>query len=495
WAYAAGINRFVYHTFQHQALPDSLRPGMTMGPYGVHWDRNQTWWSMSDAYHRYVARCQYMLQQGRTVADILYLAPETAPFAFRAPASAYAGNHPAMPDRKGYNFDGCPPSMLYKAEVKNNLIVFPGGATYRILVLPDFKTMTPGLLEKISGLVRNGATVVGLPPEKSPSLSGYPECDQTIQALVQELWGAGEAPETLATRDFGKGKIIWGQELRKEVDNLYPHYDITARILAGQIPEDFHAEGSVRYTHRTLNGADIYLVSNRSGKPVSEQCAFRITGKKPDLWHPVTGKMQALPEYAEKDGQTIIPLKFDVDEGYFIVFRNKAGKPESKINFPEKNLLLTLTAPWTVSFDPKWGGPESIVFEQLTDWSQNENPGIKYYSGTAFYRTHFDCPSNENTLYLDLGKVKNMARVKLNGTDLGVVWTAPWQVDITKAVKNGDNELEIEVVNLWANRLIGDEQLLDNEKRYTFTTAKHYSKKSPLLESGLLGPVTVRNVK
>jgi hypothetical protein len=495
WAYAAGINRFVYHTFQHQALADSLRPGMTMGPYGVHWDRNQTWWPMSNAYHRYVARCQYLLQQGRTVADILYLAPEAAPFAFRAPISAYTGNHPAMPDRKAYNFDGCPPSMLYKAEVKDNQIVFPSGATYRILALPDFKTMTPALLKKITELVRDGASVIGLPPEKSPSLSNYPACDDELKTLIQELWGTGEVPETLTTRNFGKGKIIWGQDLQKKADNLYPHYDITAKILAEQTPEDFHTEGNIRYTHRTLDGADIYFVSNRSEKPVNEQCAFRITGKKPALWHPVTGQMRALPEYTEKGGQTIIPLKFDVDEGYFIVFSDEAGKPEGKTNFPEKNVLFTLTNPWTVSFDPKWGGPESIVFEQLSDWSKNENPGIKYYSGTAFYKTHFDCPANEKTLYLDLGKVKNMARVKLNGKDLGIVWTTPWQVDITKAVKKGDNELEIEVVNLWPNRLIGDEQLSEGEKRYTFTTAKHYNKNSPLLESGLLGPVSIGSVK
>ncbi|MDR1865327.1 MAG: glycosyl hydrolase [Bacteroidales bacterium] len=491
WAFAAGINRFVYHTFQHQALADSLRPGMTMGPYGVHWDRNQTWWPMSHAYHRYVARCQYLLQQGRTVADILYLAPEAAPFAFRAPRSAYAGSA-FLPDRKGYNFDACPPGMLYKAEVKNNRIVFPGGATYRILALPCFKTMTPALLEKITELVRDGATVVGLPPEKSPSLSNYPACDDALKALVRELWGDEETPQTLTVRNFGNGKIIWGQELQNRADNLYPHYDITARILADQTPEDFHTEGSIRYTHRTLDGTDIYLVSNRSGQQVSERCAFRITGKNPELWHPVTGQIRTLPDYAEQGGQTIIPLTFDVDEGYFIVFRNKAGTPDGKTNFPAKEVLFSLTAPWTVSFDPKWGGPPSVVFEQLTDWSENENTGIKYYSGTAFYRTRFDCPHAGNTLCLDLGAVKNMARVKLNGVDLGVVWTPPLQVDITKAVKPDGNELEIETVNLWPNRLIGDEQLSgDNAPRYTFATFKHYSKESPLLPSGLLGPVTV----
>ncbi|GHT40649.1 hypothetical protein AGMMS49965_09230 [Bacteroidia bacterium] len=509
WAYAAGINRFVYHTFQHQSLPDSLRPGMTMGPYGVHWDRNQTWWSMSDAYHRYVARCQYMLQQGRTVADVLYLAPEASPFVFRAPESAYEYENPMLPDRKGYNFDACPPSMLYKAEVKGNKIVFPGGATYRILALPYFKIMTPALLKKIAELVRTGATVIGLPPEKSPSLSNYPACDEELKALVQELWGRGDAPEVLTTRNFGKGKIIWGQELKNKPDNFYPHYDMGAKILAESVPADFESQGGIRYTHRTLKGTDIYFVSNRTEKPTAETCKFRITGKKPALWHPVSGEMRALPEYTEKNGQTIVPLKFDVDEGYFIVFSNKAGKPEGKTNFSEKNVLFTLTAPWTVSFDPKWGGPESVVFEQLTDWSKNENPGIKYYSGTAFYRTNFDCSTTGNTLYLDLGTVKNMARVRLNGKDLGTVWTFPWQVDITKAVKKGDNELEIEVVNLWPNRLIGDEFLPDDEPangqwpewltdgkprtsgRYTFTTWKHFDKNSPLLESGLIGPVKV----
>ncbi|MDR1879984.1 MAG: glycosyl hydrolase, partial [Tannerellaceae bacterium] len=189
WAFAAGINRFFYHTFQHQPLPDNLRPGMTMGPYGVHWDRNQTWWYLSDAYHRYVARCQYLLQQGRTVADVLYLTPENAPHVFLAPESAYEYTTPAMPDRKGYNFDGCPPSLLYSATVKDGMVVFPSGATYRLLALPCWKTMTPALLEKIGGLVRDGATVIGLPPEKSPSLSDYPACDSQVQQLAEELWG------------------------------------------------------------------------------------------------------------------------------------------------------------------------------------------------------------------------------------------------------------------------------------------------------------------
>jgi hypothetical protein len=193
WAFAAGINRFFYHTFEHKPLADSLLPGMTMGPYGVHWDRKQTWWPMVADYHRYVSRCQYMLQQGKPVADILYLTPEGAPQVFMAPPSALVGND-TLPDRKGYNFDGCAPGQLYKATVKKNKITFPGGASYSLLVLPANETMTPALLEKIQSLVNDGATVVGAPPIKSPGLSGFPECDQKVVAIASKVWGTTEAP-------------------------------------------------------------------------------------------------------------------------------------------------------------------------------------------------------------------------------------------------------------------------------------------------------------
>ena len=550
WAFAAGINRLVYHTFQHQYLDDKLRPGMTMGPYGVHWDRNQTWWPMADAYHRYVARSQFMLQQGRTVADILYLTPEGAPHVFRAPASALEGemldagsrlsfrDETPLPDRKGYNFDGCPPSLLYQATVRDGQVVFPGGASYRLLVLPCFDTMTPALLRKISELVHNGATVVGLPPVKSPSLNNYPVCDMEIKELVQELWGTTETPDVLTTRIAGKGKIIWSKELRDKADNLYPPYAYTAAILQQMnVPVDFESSEAIRYTHRTMDDCDLYFVSNRSNKPVTADCKFRSIGRHPELWNPLTGEMRLLPEYHVEEDHTVIPIQFDIYQSYFVVFRTKTSLRETaaKKNFPESMQVDELKKPWTVSFDPTWGGPEKAIFEQLTDWSQHHDPDIKYYSGTAIYRQSFDLPSKEKggdglidpsssqakeyfelgkakkqgPIFLDLGKVKNMARIRLNGHDLGVVWTAPWRVDITKVVKEKSNELEIEVINLWPNRLIGDEQLPDDgirggqwpkwliegqsrtSGRYTFTTYRHFTKDSPLLESGLIGPVTI----
>lgn len=510
WALASGINRLVYHTFQHQSLPDHLMPGMTMGPHGVHWDRNQTWWPMADAYHRYISRCQFMLQQGRTVADVLYLTPEGAPYVFRAPESALESEIPSLPDRKGYNFDGCPPSMLYKASVKDGQVVFPGGASYRLLALPYFETMTPALLEKIRDLVSEGATVIGLPPVKSPGLTDFPNCDQQVQSIAQELWGSSDIPEEIKTHTFGKGKIIWGSELKERVDNLYPPYDLTADILRSMgIPEDFAAKTPIRYTHRTLPDGDIYFIANRTDRKVKDDCLFRITGKSPELWDPMTGKTRLLPEYSVTDEYTKIPLEFEAHESYFIVFRKEAARQDGK-NFGSKATLATLDAPWQVSFDPAWGGPESITFDQLIDWTQHSDPGIKYYSGTAVYRQTFDLPQKSNgQLYLDLGNVKNMARIRLNGKEVGTVWTSPWQINITDAVKQTGNKLEIEVVNLWPNRLIGDEQLPDdgiqngqwpewltkgtarNSGRYTFTTLRHYHKDSPLLESGLVGPVRV----
>ena len=527
WAFASGINRLVYHTFQHQYLDDKLRPGMTMGPYGVHWDRNQTWWPMADAYHTYVARCQFMLQQGRTVADILYLTPEGAPHVFRAPASALEGemldagsnynfrNETPLPDRKGHNFDACPPSLLYQATVKDGQVAFPSGASYHLLVLPHFETMTTTLLKKIRDLVSEGATVVGLPPKKSPSLSNYPACDLEVHNLVKELWDVTESElsETPTIRYFGKGRIIWGRSLREEADNLYPPYSFTANILQQMnIPFDFNSTGKIRYTHRTLDDCDIYFVSNRIDQPVTTVCKFRSTTGCPELWNPITGEMKLLPEYQIKDNHTVIPLQFDIHEGYFIIFRTKTTLPaaSTKTNFPEKKQITVLNAPWTVSFDPAWGGPEKVAFDNLSDWSQHNDAGIKYYSGTAIYRQTFDLSVPKNArLYLNLGKVKNMARVRLNGHILGIVWTDPWQIDITQTAKAKGNKLEIEVVNLWPNRLIGDEHLPNDgirngqwpewlkdgkprtSGRFTFTTHQHFTKDSPLLESGLIGPVSI----
>jgi hypothetical protein len=515
WAFATGINRLVFHTFANQALPDSLRPGMTMGEIGVNWNRGQTWWPMVGDYHRYISRSQYVLQQGWAVADILYLTPEGAPYVFLPPASALAGD-PSMPDRRGYNFDGCAPGQLYKASVRNGSIVFPGGATYHLLVLPQFKTMTPALLKKIAQLVHDGATLVGPPPTTSPGLSGYPGSDTQLKQMVRSLWGTTESPAKV--HRYGSGKVIRVGEPDKEADNLYPVYDLTAGILNKMgVKNDFEADGPVRYTHRTSANWDIYFVSNTTDKHLTTKAKFRSVKGSPALWDAITGKIRTVPDFSVSGSQTFIPLQFEPYQSFFLVFEKGKHTPAlARPNFTCDTSLTTLSGPWQVSFDPKWGGPENISFNELTDWTLRPEAGIKYYSGVAIYRRDFDLPANTSRsaqLLLDLGKVKNMARVKLNGKDLGVVWTAPWRVNITGIALRKDNHLEIEVVNLWPNRLIGDASLPDDGvkdgkwpewllkglprpgSRYTFTTYNPYKSDSPLLESGLLGPVSVRQEK
>lgn len=536
WALAAGINRFMFHTFQHQCFPDNLRPGMTMGPIGVHWDRNQTWWEMGKAYHDYLSRSQFLLQQGRTVSDILYFCPEGNPHVFRAPASAYMKEEhmsdglyitpqenlervPASenkgngiyPDKKGYAFDACPPSLLFQASVKNGQIVFPSGAEYRILVLPYFETMTPEILHKIKELITAGGTIVGMPPKKSPSLQNYPQCDKMVTSLVHDIWGGYEIPETTDKRKVGKGKIIWGKDMTKIMDNLYPNYDYTARILTEMdIPEDFISNGDLRYAHRTTENCEIYFVSNRSGKSVKTNCTFRTNKMIPELWEALTGEIRELNHYTFKEGQTTIPLQFDKDQSFFIVFRKYGNSSSKGNNFLSFTTIQTLNNPWSVSFDTTWGAPAKTIFNKLTDWSMNEEEGIKYYSGTAVYKQTFDILNiTGKQLFLDLGEVNVMAKVWLNGQEVGTVWTNPWRLDISNYIKSGKNDLKIEVVNLWINRLIGDDSLPYDgpqhgqwpdwllkgaprpSNRYTFSTFNPYNKNTPLSKSGLIGPIKI----
>jgi hypothetical protein len=258
WAFACGINRIVFHRYAHQPWLDRW-PGMTMGPYGVHWERTQTWWDLIGEFHRYLARCQVMLRRGEAVADILYLTPEGAPQVFRPPKSAVLG-HP--PDRREYNFDACSPEMLMsRATVKRGQIVFPSGSSYRLLALPEVELMTPELLRKVKALAQAGATVHGSPPRKSPSLSGYPQCEAEVQRLAREIWG--DAPRR--ERRLGKGRVFWTavSERRGASERLAEPLKDATWI--------WHAEGNPvsaapvgrRYFHRTveLPGGEIESAS------------------------------------------------------------------------------------------------------------------------------------------------------------------------------------------------------------------------------------------
>jgi hypothetical protein len=241
-------------------------------------------------------------------------------------------------------------------------------------------------------------------------------------------------------------------------------------------------------------------VANPDDCDVKAACTFRVTGRQPELWDPVSGTTYLLPESQVKEGCTVVPLQFATRQSWFVVFRPATGDQQAVVktkSWPKLDRVQELTGPWEVSFDAKWGGPEHVIFEKLDDWTTRPELGIRYYSGKAIYRKTFDLPSLKtepsaaNRLYLDLGVVKNLAAVRLNGHDLGAVWCAPWQVDVTDLIKPRDNRLEITVANLWPNRLIGD-QSLPPEKRFAWTTWDPFREETPLIESGLLGPVTLQ---
>jgi hypothetical protein len=379
--------------------------------------------------------------------------------------------------------------------------------------------MLPAVLEKIEELVSAGATIVGSPPLKSPSLMDYPECDRQLQEIARRLWGSLDTPAKLTERKYGKGRIYWGGRFSKLENELYPAYEATAELLTGMsVPEDFNADGPIRYTHRRTENHDIYFVANKSTRAIKVNCTFRDGGSEPELWAPVTGNMYRLMQYKHHEKKrTTIPMRFEPYESFFVVFPHASAEQPDNIlqeaNFAESKSIAVLSGPWDVSFDAERGGPERIVFEEPEDWTQRSERGIKYYSGLATYRKSFDLPdlqSLDGDIYLDLGNVHHIARIRLNRKDLGVVWTAPWSRKITNVVRARDNRLEIEVANLWTNRLLGDQQeqdanvrtvqwssgLLEGKQwpagRYTFTT-KHFGQtKLPLLKSGLLGPVTIQ---
>jgi len=515
WALAMGINNFMFHTFQHQPLGSEFKPGMSMQTYGVNWHRNQTWWDMLPAYHSYISRASHLLQQGVTVSDVLYLIPEGAPHIFLAPPSAYDGEG-RLRDKRGYGFDAVSPRLLMnRAGVKNGRIAFPQASDYKILVLPDDRTMTPEALQKIIELVESGATVMGNPPVKSPSLVNYPDSDEQVQSLAMTLWGSLDVPDKMTKRQYGAGTIYWGKDIYPEAggeDAFYPTYDRTASVLSelGLVEDFTTSENSVRYTHRRSKGQDIYFVANRSDKTIAVDGTFRVSGMTPELWHPATGERHALPNYEEKADATSVPLEFAPYESYFVVFSHEAKAAKTgENNFPNFETVMNVGGPWDVAFDPEFGGPENIQFDHLQDWSKHDDRGVKYYSGTATYTNTFDLPEGRglpDSYTIDLGKAYEMARVTLNGVELGITWTAPWQVPVGDALKAKDNVLMVEVANSWENRLIGDDTPEDSNVRtvqwesgllegkpyetgrYTFSTIEE-GELAELQPSGLIGPV------
>jgi hypothetical protein len=483
-AFCHGLTRYVLCFWVHQPNLNDI-PGYQWVNVGTHFDPYITWWDMSHGWLAYIARCQHMLRQGLFVADFAYFRGEGIP-GFIAPRDLQQPMRPA-----GFDYDALNAEVLLtRASAQNDRLVLPDRLNYRYLVLPHDASwsVSPIVLRKIKELAEAGVTVIGPRPAAAPGLTDYPGCDNQVKRLADEMWGSEESAS--GNRRLGSGRVIWGRPLDEivQADGLAP--DIEFR--------DVSPAAKLDWIHRRDGDCEIYFVSNQSAVPATADVVFRVGGKQPELWDAVAGQIRDLPDWRAEDGRTAVPLAFAPRESYFVVFRRVSGVEcrVSERNFPELEPVQEIEGAWEVAFDPKWGEPENATFETLQDWTEREERGIKYYSGIATYRKTFSVDSltpdtrHPTPLQLDLGRVEVMARIRLNGKDLGVVWTAPWRVEITDAVKPTGNKLEIDVVNLWPNRLIGD-AALPLEKRYTVTNVTTYKKNSPLLPSGLLGPVQI----
>ncbi len=452
----SGLNRFVIHTSVHQPLDDKM-PGFSLGPFGQYFGRQESWAEQAKPWVDYLSRSCHLLQQGQFVADALVYYGENTNLTWRFKEK--------LPEITGYEYDFVNSSALMNVlKVENGKITTPGGGSYSVLVLDESaRQMTLPVLKKLRDLVKAGAKVTGTKPEKSPSLADNPI---EFNHVVNEIWGNKNvsnksAVEVLKSQDVAEDVIIRNNK---------------ARIL---------------YVHRKAAEQDIYWLNSRSAEANSAEVSFRVSGKVPELWSAQTGKTSKVSWHIE-NGRIIVPLEFEPWDAFFIIFKDKTNETSHTLPKATETEISKMNGTWQVNFQEKRGAPKTALFEKLISWSEHYNDGIKYFSGTATYRNAFNIKElvSGSRYFLDLGDVKNIAEVSINGKPVGTVWKTPFKLEITEAVKKGTNQLEIKVTNLWVNRLIGDAQP-DVKEKITFTTMPFYQGNEPLLPSGLLGPVRV----
>ncbi|MCK5907365.1 MAG: hypothetical protein KAG37_07230, partial [Flavobacteriales bacterium] len=473
WSYTEGINHFVLHVYIHQP-DDNKVPGVNAW-FSTEFNRHNTWFDKSSEYFNYLRRCQHLLQKGKYKADVCYFIGEDAPIMTGA-------RNPELPN--GYSYDYINAEViLERLSVKDGKLVLPDGMTYNLMVLPPSTTMRPKLLAKIESLVKQGGKIYGKAPVKSPSLQGYPNSDKQVMEIAERMWAGNDK-----IKSYGKGFIIDGLGLQESLNELGIQKDV-----------EINTEHLVLWTHHTMPGMEIYFLTNQSEQEVNFTPSFRVKGMKPQLWNAITGEVRPLNEFTEANGRISVPITMESLQSWFVVFSNETldSKNSYAKNFPKAEIVETLENSWKVEFANKKIGPkETVDFPALTDWIENADDRIKFYSGTATYSSTFNIKKENigNDLFIDLGKVGVMATVKINGIDVGTTWIAPFNLDITKAVKEGENTIEVEVVNVWRNRITGDKTIPETER----TTSYLFDSTTPeeeLISSGLLGPVTIQSKK
>jgi hypothetical protein len=402
--------------------------------------------------------------------------------------------------------------------------------------------MTPAAIRLIGDLVRAGAVVVGPKPLRSPSLEGWPRADAEVARLADEIWGDCDGIK-VNQRRYGAGRVLWMPRLADALDACGVAPDVT---WTGA-PTD-----ALDYIHRTADQTEVYFVTNRRAERIDVQISFRVTGLQPEWWDAETGVRAAAPIFVERDGRVEMPLRLAPHGSRFVVFRprqaraphyrsiaNSAGPiaglevdhggtyslrrsdgAEVRVVVPEPPAPLKVDGPWQVTFQPSGDRPAfGVTFDSLVSWPLHRDERIRYFAGTATYRRDVEVPREflqaGHRVRIDLGAVEVMARVCINDRDLGVAWKAPYQLEVSEALRPGRNRIEIKVTNLWINRLIGDEQApadveyrdsgelaalptwwRDGQKRPSprgsFVFWRHYRRDAPLVPSGLLGPVKLR---
>jgi hypothetical protein len=466
-----GINRFVIHESAHQPLVGKA-PGVTLGPCGQWFNRNETWADEAIAWTRYLARNSFLLQQGHFAADVLYFYGEDSNI-----TAIFAQGDPDVP--AGYGFDYInADGLIHELGVSGGNITTKSGMSYRILALDKYsKHMSLPVLRAIHKLVEQGAVVAGQKPTDTPSLAD----DQAeFKKLNDQLFGSGNGVQSV-----GKGKVYAGQNAEAALKslNIAPDFDYE-KPANGQ---------PIAFAHRKLPDGDLYFVDNRGDSDSTFDASFRVTGKAPELWYSETGKT-APASYTIAQGRTTVPLHLEPWGTVFVVFRKPTTQTSRTLPKPADSEVATVDGPWAVAFQPDRGAPASITLDKLTPWNESSDKGVKYYSGAGTYTKTVQAPpgwfKKGATLWIDLGDVKNIAVVTVNGKELGTVWHAPYRVDATSAMKPGANEVSVKVVNAWVNRLIGDKQP-DATTKYTFSTWNTYKADTPLLASGLMGPVKI----
>lgn len=500
-AFSLGVNAFQLHVMPHQPWSDDIRPGMVSQLWGTQINRHNTWWKESKAWNDYLTRTQEILQQGRFVADAVYL---------------YPSFQKGIPQLDGYNIDAIDEEFVISSmNVENNWLVLPGGMKYRILILPESNTMTPALMMKIENLVREGACVLGNRPYTSPSLTNYPNCDNIIRELADKLWGDNE---DVNKRSYGKG-IVYSDMSVKEVLN---------DLQIGKDVDVINHKKDIVWTHRRTDDADIYFVANQKSSYLDAELSFRLMGYEPELWDTEKNVQMKCNQWTMKNGRTHLSLSLEPLQSLFVVFRKPTKIRTNYVDRVVDIEKIKVNPEWNVRFIPITGeAPFSTNLKELADWITSDDDRIKYFSGTAVYSQTIKLTKKAlryaESVNLNLGKVDGIANVKVNGQWVRTLWKEPYVVDVTPYICSGNNLIELEITNSWANALIEDEQkqvdanfslgetsngvfrgskLLSYPQwfnrgevrpsgRKTFTTYSYYNKNSELIPSGLKGDVVI----